>query len=76
MKIEELPQEKIELDQEKKLVRNRIHSLHKYYGNLIPAITHWAIKKYTQPSEKKFMELFKKKDEMMIISKDVNYLRW
>ena len=38
------------LDQ-KKIRRNGVHSLHKFYGKLIPAIPAWAIECFSQPRD-------------------------
>lgn len=42
---------KKELLIEKKELRNGIHSLHRYFGKLIPAIPRFAIKNFTQPKD-------------------------
>jgi len=35
----------------KTTVRSPIHSIHKWYGKLIPAIPRWAIQEYSKPNE-------------------------
>ena len=50
-KINEKSEFAEELKEEKKLERADIHSFHRYYGKLIPAIPSYFIKKFTKEND-------------------------